>query len=110
MVKLPKEVADAIHYFQVKGREKSLFNVPTIASSSAKNKRYKTIFDYFQSSDENFKKYFNALVNGYEVDLSKEEKAKEFYTKLKNGACLSEAQAIEVFLKILGIEIEGVNK
>jgi hypothetical protein len=29
---------------------------------------------------------------------------------LKNGACLSEAQAIEVFLKILGIEIEGVNK
>lgn len=107
-VLLPKEVADAIHYFQVKGSEKSLFNVPTIASSSAKNKRYKTIFDFFQSSDENFKKYFNALVNGYEVEMTKEDLIKVYFESHKNLPGIT--TGIKATLKILGIEIEGVNK
>jgi hypothetical protein len=109
-VLLPKEVADAIHYFLVKGREKSLFNVPTIASSSAKNKRYKTIFDYIQSSDENFKKYFNALVNGYEVEFTKEERLKNYYESCLSNKSTAKVYAIEHTLYLLGIEIEGVNK
>jgi biotin synthase-like enzyme len=103
MVKLPKEVADSIHYYQVKGREKSLFNVPTIASSSAKNKRYKAIHDYIHSSEENFKKYFKALVDGYEVEQTKEEQLLSYYNSLGKPA------EIKKTLKILGIQIFGIN-
>jgi hypothetical protein len=109
MVKLPKEVADAIHYFQTKGREKSLFNIPTISSASTKEKRYKVIHEYIHGSDENFKKYFKALVDGYEVEMTREDRLKQYYY-----VCRKEhpntAFGILRTLEYLEIEIEGVNK
>jgi hypothetical protein len=109
MVKLPKEVADAIHYFQTKGKEKILFNVPGLASFSTKDKRYKVINDYIQVSDGNFKNYFKALVDGYEVEMTKEDRLKQYYY-----VCRKEhpntAFGILRALEYLEIEIEGVNK
>jgi hypothetical protein len=108
MVKLPKEVADAIHYFQTKGREKSLFNIPTISSASTKEKRYKVIHEYIHGSDENFKKYFKALVDGYEVEQTKEERLRDVYACwVKEGN--ERAIGVEIALAILGIEIKGVT-
>ena len=113
MVKLPREVANSIHYFQTKGKERTLFNIPTIASSSTKNKNSKVIYDYIQSSDENFKKYFNALVNGYEVEMSKEEQLFQLYHERRYSGSdvgVQRATGIKEALTVLGIEIGGINK
>jgi hypothetical protein len=105
-VLLPKEVADSIHYFQVKGSERSLFNIPTISSAATKEKRYKVICDYIQVSDENFKNYFNALVNGYEVEQTKEERLVLIY----NNLTIPGQHTLKLTLNTLGIEIKGINK
>jgi hypothetical protein len=57
-------------------------------------------------SDENFKNYFNALVNGYEVEQTKEERLVLIY----NNLTIPGQHTLKLTLNTLGIEIKGINK
>ncbi|MEC1584417.1 hypothetical protein P9D80_03440 [Bacillus spizizenii] len=61
-----------------------------------------------------------ALVNGYEVEKTSEEKVREYHQSLvcdmdralsyeDEGNCRSAIEAVEETLNLLGIKIEGVN-
>jgi hypothetical protein len=109
-VKLPKKVVDAIQEIRERrGEDRTLFNYPNIALHAPKVKEYHIINAYINQSEDNFKKYFHALVNGYEVEASPEEKLKEQYDYyVEKGLHVSANAYIEV-LKTLGLKIKGIN-
>lgn len=76
-----------------------------------------TIVNYVRKSNENRVKYYMALTNGYELELSKEEKVFEMYMGttdlLKKGSDtdynLGYLRGIKDVLTTMKIEIKGVN-
>jgi hypothetical protein len=103
-VLLPKEVVEMINNIREVHGERMLFNYPALAS------KYKTVYNYINSSDENFKKYFTGLINGYQIEWTKEEKLKRYYQGFKDNGHTGKYLLIKKVLEILEIEIEGVNK
>jgi hypothetical protein len=61
---------------------------------------------YLPLKEIGFDKFVRCLVNGYEVELTKEEKALNYYKTLDNYPSLF---AIKRILDILEIKIKGVN-
>jgi hypothetical protein len=108
-VKLPKKVADAIESIKTRIGDRGLYNYPSIALHAPNNKEYKIINDFITKSDENFKKYFHALLDGYELEPTPEEIVRRQYQQyLKTDKYVSANAYIEL-LTILDIKIEGVN-
>lgn len=108
-VKLPKNVADAIETVKIRSGERGLYNHPSIALHASNNKEYKIIHDFINQNDENLKKYYRALLDGYELEPTQEEvlcKQYEYY--LRNGKHVSANAYIEV-LSILGLKIKGIT-
>lgn len=72
---------------------------------------------------ENPRKYFEALVNGYQVEKSKEDHVRDYFNRIKElertaheqadheneSDFLSEQTGVIMVLNLLGIKIEGVN-
>lgn len=102
-VLLPREIVEMINQIREVHGEKLLFNYPALAS------RYKTLYTYINESDENFKKYFAGLVNGYQIEWSKEEKVRMYYQGFVENGRTHHASLIKKVLEMLEIEIEGVN-
>jgi uncharacterized protein (UPF0297 family) len=115
-VKLPREVAEALDSLREKGysnftilsyviNEKYIAHLPEIT----------TIVKAYERDDFSFDKLLNALVNGYEIEKSPEEKVREYYESLDKRPLCSEAygwheaKAIKKTLDLLGIKIPGVN-
>lgn len=108
---LPYNVAKAIENIRKRREgERTLFNYPSIANHAAKNKDYSTINSYINQSEENFKNYFNAIVNGFDIEKSPKEKVKEQYEHYKKNNLQVSANAMKETLDLLGVVIEGVNK
>jgi predicted transcriptional regulator len=109
-VTLPYKVAKAIK--NIKDRrdgERTLFNYPAIANHAVKNEDYNDINVYINQNEENFKNYYNALLNGFEIEKTPHEKVKERYMHYLNNNLHVSANAIKETLDLLGIHIEEVN-
>jgi hypothetical protein len=110
-VKIPKEIAAEI--------EKARENVPRV---NADHYLLSLAFRYthgnpgmtlFKFAQENYEDYVQAVVNGYTVDQTPEDKVREFYKdrrKSSEGSLYWEqANTVQITLDLLGIKIEGVN-
>lgn len=119
-VKLPREVADAIDGVIQHADENLLYDVTYIKNVCENDKfdapKFLPIYNYIASVG--FKEYFRALVNGYEVEETKEERFLNWYREHqeivvneKQGFVKSRymLDGAETVLEILGIKIEGVN-
>jgi hypothetical protein len=112
-VTLPREVAEAIAYYKSEGIDAK--EIMRLITSDSGHTLYDADIDaLIIYGRKNFDSVLEALVNGYEVEKSQEEKVRDYYLKIKdvsNGDDIYDAQAyaIENTLELLGIKIEGVN-
>jgi hypothetical protein len=78
------------------------------------------IVNYIDESIENTHKYYLAVTQGYEVELTPEERVREYYEGLVKTICeeldmetkdcaKAEAAGVRTTLRLLGIEMNGVN-
>ena len=71
--------------------------------------------DLFDSScaclyDLGFTDFLAALINGYEVEKTPEEKVREYYESYGGSpSAMERKEAVQDTLDLLGIKIEGVN-
>lgn len=114
---IPKEVAEAIEA----SRELDLSYIEKMARRNVGC--FVTIFDWLSRNDDNYDKYFTAVIHGYTIEKSPEEKVREYYMILGKWAnehhadadhesemmCISEMSGVAKTLNLLGITIEGVN-
>ncbi|MFD9274442.1 hypothetical protein ACFWA2_14505 [Bacillus subtilis] len=109
---ITKEQAGAIQIFMDGGKEKS-----DLLRIHAKDR---WIEEFSCLNDLDLLTLAAALVNGYEVEKTPEEKLREYYESLWSDYCDSDDPFIEVAcesaraavketLNLLGIKIEGVN-
>lgn len=122
-VTLPREVAEALDSLREKGysnftilsyviNEKYIAHLPEIT----------TIVKAYERDDFSFDMLLNALVNGYEIEKSPEDKVREYYDSVLNRLYTeglddqerryvleSEAYGILRTLDLLEIKIPGVN-
>lgn len=108
-VKLPKKVAVAIEW-QRKSVSPTNYDIIKYAITGGGNLE---IRDF---AEDNFDELLEALVNGYEVQQTPEDKVREYYEKqytMRNDyekpAQDQSYIAIETVLELLGIKISGVN-
>jgi len=95
-VTLPKEVAEAIERYRIRG-------------ASNKSIVSDVVNDFADDSLISFDldELLIALVNGYEVEKSPEEKVREYYEGFSIGT--TSRIAIKQTLNLLGIKIKEVN-
>jgi hypothetical protein len=121
-VTLPREVAEAIETLKQQGYTE--YGIITLADDRPYCiSEEKVIFDYLhQNFAENSVKLMSALVNGYEIEKSPEEKVREYYNKSRetlgfymNDATYNEGyydgvlDGIKTTLDLLEIKVPGVN-
>jgi hypothetical protein len=111
-VTLPKEVAEAIDGLLRLGRSKR--DIISASTGGIVGERSAQIKMFVDDSPENFEVLMSALVNGYEVEQTPEEKVREYYDFLRSASTWNEdhagkVRAIEKTLDLLGIKISGVN-
>ena len=122
---LPKEVAEAIEKLRADGMNN--YAIMVCAQHANCDESLLVIQDWafeceaYSGKTDNL---MNALVNGYEVEKTPEEKVREYYESIERWAkrmreraghagesnALYELTGIETTLNKLGITIEGVNK
>jgi hypothetical protein len=113
-VKLPKEVAKAIERFRNIGCDNASI-IYTFASGKDENN-----LDFANYASDNFDTLLQALVNGYEVEQTPEDKVREYYNITKDRFLREtdpevklsfeyELIGIQTTINKLGIKIEGIN-
>lgn len=121
-VKLPRGVAGAIETIRKSNMsEHGLYDIDWLESDIDDNDQIRIAKDsiciYIESSTDQFDpkhpliNYYKALVNGYEVEETPEEKVRYWYENpdIHNYNPNSWKMGIKVTLDALGIKIEGVN-
>ncbi|MCO0597402.1 hypothetical protein NGI46_07965 [Peribacillus butanolivorans] len=120
IVTLPKEVAEAMDEIKRKNGEGALRDLPQIYSLIEEGPTsYKTVIDYARSDDN---LYFEAVVNGYQVEATPEERVREYFEKASSSykvvaRCdaveashfIGRMTAIRELVDILDISVSGVN-
>jgi hypothetical protein len=102
---LPKNVAEAIrHYTDLADTKTEAFT--DILSLGYEAERSELILRYF---DGNYDELMEALICGYEVEVTPEDKVREFYRNYVAEGLHSEAAAIRVAFIKYGVKIDGVN-
>lgn len=116
---LPREVADAIESMREDGQNN--FNIMRLAHGSVFEGPSTVIKRYFFESDIGISPdtLMSALINGYEVEQTPEDRVLEYYNRIIRRAVstnspemfrlLGEKEGITKTLNTLGIKIEGVN-
>ena len=115
-INLPKEVAEAIEDFRrTQSLNRYILSKAYINDMDDNaNERVKVVHK-FCSENSNFEMFLQALVNGYEIEQTPEEKLRELYKKWteqhETGVIdrQDEISGMVQTLSILGITIEGVN-
>lgn len=117
-VKLPKEIAGVIEEFKktyIEGYNWMILSAIT-RDPDEKISHYESILRNFaKGSEKNFIKILQALVNGYEVEQTPEDKVREIFKNpdpFHNGIgelSASYRDGIRDTLDTLNIKIEGVN-
>lgn len=106
-VKLPKQVAESIE--KLRSHDFEVTNHDIIyAFAASKSNEYPALVE-FASNDRNFDTLLKALVNGYEVEQTPEDKVREFYQDRLNAEDHSQVNGILFTLNAFGKKIEGVN-
>lgn len=120
-VMLPREVAEAIE--DVKPYYRNGEIIETIVKDDNRTV-YGTLMGrlirYYRDDCVNLETLMSALVNGYEIERTPEERLREYYERVQSNrrvvtraAAVTyydfELRAIENTLDILGITIEGIN-
>lgn len=116
-VKLPKDVAESIEGIR-SGDGDNRHVLEEILNDRPVTKESETVYKY---AKDHLDTILKALVNGYEVELTPEEKVREYWDKMMKSrySCKNEIQldnieseiaGIEKTLELLEIEIEGINK
>jgi Protein of unknown function (DUF1642). len=112
-VKLPREVAEAIEDLR-KDHYDNRALIDEIYEGAAR-----PVLQAY--AETNFDTLLNALINGYEIEKSPEEKVREYYEGLietkqdlsnddyTRELAAYEASGVSKTLDLLGIKIEGVN-
>lgn len=108
-VKLPREVAKAIG--TLRGMDFKVTNHDIIyAFAASKSDEYPALIEY---ASEHFDDLLKALVNGYEVEETPEEKVRRYYEKMishtPNSHAAQSADTVIEVLDMLDIKIKGVN-
>ncbi|MFE4202084.1 DUF1642 domain-containing protein [Aneurinibacillus aneurinilyticus] len=119
-VVIPREVAEAIEYLRGNG----IYNKYILANSleSYGDTRCNIRQTVFKFAEKDFLTLANAVLNGYTVEQTPEDKVREYFERLRKeeqpscGNCVEDrvrasvaCQAVEFTLNTLGIKIEGVN-
>lgn len=101
-VKLPKEVVDALDHVKHMGVHNIIECVVNMSSFECTTQQLSDIRDYYKSD---WRLLIEALVNGYEVELTPEDKVLNLYITLNiNGQSL-----VRQVLEALDMKIPGVN-
>lgn len=111
-VRLPKEVAEAIVSFRDVYKPDAEYDLELIHNEGWPYTN--TISEYVRESRENMKRYFHALVHGYEVEETPEDKVRAKYKQWESerGAYKPNHYRIEGMmfaLETFGHKVEGVN-
>lgn len=119
-VKLSREVAEALDSLRRQGGG----NYEIVAAFIKRRKEIpeiKTLADAFELNKISFDDILNALVNGYEIEKSPEDKVREYYERAskrflsledgsyEDGYVSGVIDAVEETLNLLGIKVPGVN-
>jgi hypothetical protein len=106
-VKLPKEVAEVLVHIE------QTYDYPiraVVEMFNSKSAAYKDLREYFeQDRSRRIEAIMKALVNGYEVEETPEDKVRAHFKRLLESGKHNEANVIHVTLDYLGIKISGVN-
>jgi hypothetical protein len=104
-VTLPREVAEAIEHYRVRGFGNA--SIITIASNNGSGVGHaKTLVYYVLEDADNSDILMSALVNGYEIETTPEDDLREYYDVLIGGC---DKHAVRCTLDILGIQVKGIN-
>jgi hypothetical protein len=107
-VKLPKKVAENIEFIKnfAKWTDREI-----IAAKAKEDKPFNGAYEGLNECD--FDTLISALINGYEVEKTPEDKVHEFFEAFTNDTDdtfdAGVAYGISRTLNMLGIQIEGVN-
>jgi hypothetical protein len=110
---IPKDVAEAIEVYRGKGFSNASI-IATACTNVGVGAHAKSLVYYIVGETDSSDKLMSALVNGYTVEQTPEEKVREYYEghchrgtydQYVNGAL----DGIKGTLDLLGIQIEGVN-
>lgn len=114
-VHLPRDVAEAISNLQQRRANYEIVR-SVFGGYAGDDPNENKIFRWARVNDERFTELLSALVNGYEVEKSPEDKVREYYDDIR---ALSEkyeepydkgtVDGIKFTLDALGITIEGIN-
>jgi hypothetical protein len=119
---LPREVANAIESLRNEGRDN--YSIIRIIFGTPKSQLETDIqsFAYEISDKKNVDLLMSALINGYEVEQSPEDKLREYYADIIDiqerykgidttawACCNEKLVSVRRTLNILGIKIDGIN-
>lgn len=104
-VTVAKEIAEAITKMRAEGL--SNFSIMRQAHGAEVSKTYLTVKRWaFEDGGGSSDLLMQALVNGYTIEKSPEDKVREYYANLSR---VCDKFAVKDTLDILGIKIEGVS-
>ncbi|MBA9027586.1 hypothetical protein [Peribacillus huizhouensis] len=116
-ITLPKDVATAVEELRKDGFNNSGIIIAIVFEEAFEHKDLETVRSYYHSYPDDI---LTALVNGYQVEKSGEEKVREYYEryaacKFTDGSYCDGYEdgvsaAVVRTLDLLGIKIEGVGE
>lgn len=113
-VKLPREVAEAIETIRERGiydnRNYEILEYVVRPPDDTDILYGQSIIINQFATNENFDRLLSALVNGYEVEQSPEDKVREIYDMFESfGVGAEKRELIKQVLDACGHKVEGVN-
>lgn len=118
-VKISKLLVEGIKSIQACYKSGIEFDIEALGNEQAANcAGIKVVYDFVHVSRENMRLYFSALVNGYEVEETPEDKVKNYFKSIAIshsddqyvvGFNLGARKAIIETLNLLNIKIDGIN-
>lgn len=108
-VTVPKDVAKTIEAL----REYGYSNARIVYEMEKGGLLQEPLGSYFNESPRTTDYLLSALINGYEVEKSPEEKLREYYANLRKSRtgsiCDYQSDAVVETLNLLGIKVGGIN-
>jgi hypothetical protein len=112
-VRLPKKVAIAMKNFQNQFGKLEMYVIQNYVGSEISQGDAATIVYWMSKSDENYLAYYAALVNGYEVEQTPEDRVRDLFDYFDQPDVAFSGKDVQNKIArmfcFLNIKIEGVN-
>jgi hypothetical protein len=105
-VTIPREVAEAIEYWRSQGMSDASI-VATAVTNGGVNKHSRALVNFVLERAGNSGILMRALLNGYEVEQSPEERVREYYDNMLYANGDTYADIIKDTVDLIGIKIKG---